>query len=83
MIFVIPNIYRDILDNSDGNHMKQVNVFIKTLFHVISDDETNFTPEKFWSEYTEINQNNGPFGGYEFILRSKYTHNDEAFSTVY
>ena len=51
--------------------MKQVNTVIKTLFHGISDDESNETPDTFLDEYTDFNYKNGPFGCDDFFCSSK------------
>ena len=58
MICVIPRIHEDELVHENGEHMKQVSVFIKTLFHVIYDDEINDTLDTFWSEYQAFNIKN-------------------------
>ena len=68
---VIPHIREYVLVNTNEEHIKQVNVFIKTLFHEISDDEMNDTLDTFWSEYTDFNNKNGPFDGNDFIWSSK------------
>ena len=31
----------------------------------------NYTPNTFWNEYTNLNNENGPFYGDDFIWRSK------------
>ena len=73
MLCVTPHIREYVLVNKNVENMKQVNVFIKILFHVISDDEMNDTLDKFWSEYTAFNHNNCPFNGDYFICSSKDT----------
>ena len=55
MICVIPHIHEDVLENVNGEHIKQVNIVITTLFHGISDDEMNDTLDMFCSEYTAFN----------------------------
>ena len=55
MICVIPHIHEDVLENVNGEHIKQVNIVITTLFHGISDDEMNYNLDMFWSEYTAFN----------------------------
>ena len=47
MLCGIPHICKYMFDNSDCNNMKQVNNFIKKLFHGISDDDMNHTLEFF------------------------------------
>ena len=47
MLFVIPHIRKYIFENSDKNNTKQVNNAIKTLFRGISDDDMNYTLDKF------------------------------------
>ena len=42
MICVISHNREDVLKNENGEHTKQVNIVIKTLFHGISGDEMNF-----------------------------------------
>ena len=72
MICVIPHICKDVLENSDGNNMKQVNNVIKTLFHGLSDDEMSYNIDTWWIGYTDFNNNNGHFDGGDFICKSKY-----------
>ena len=68
---VIPHICKYVFDYSDGNHIKQVNNVIKTLFHGVSDDVMNYTLDKCFSEYTYFNHKNCPFYSDYFIWRSK------------
>ena len=63
MLCVNPHIIKDESDNSDGEHRKQVNNVLKTLFYGLSEDEFNFTLDLFWTEYTDLNNNNIPFNG--------------------
>ena len=55
MICVIPHICKYVIFNKNEEHMKHINVVIKTLFHDISDDKINDIIETFWSEYTDFN----------------------------
>ena len=61
MLCVMPHIYEYVLVNANGEHMKQFNTVIKTLFYGISGNEMNDTFDTFWSEYTSFNYKNGPF----------------------
>ena len=71
MIYVISHILENVLVNSSGEHMKQVNAIIKTLFHGISDNEINDTFDTFLIEYDTINYKNGTFYGDYFICSIK------------
>ena len=71
MLCVIPHIRKDSKDHSDSDQMKQVNNFIKTLFHGVPEDKVAVTQDTFWTEYTEVDNNNGSFYADEFIWKSK------------
>ena len=72
MLCVILHIHEYVLFNTNVEHMKQVNIFIKTLSHRIYDGEMNDTIYKFWSEYNAFNNKNLPFDGDDFIWMRKY-----------
>ena len=71
MLCVIPHILKYAKYHSCSYHKKQVNNVIKTLFHGLSEDEMDVTPDIFCTEYTELDKNNGSFDGYEFIWKCK------------
>ena len=52
--------------------MKQVNNFIKTLFHELSDDGMRDSLDTLCSEYTDLNNKNCHFDGDVLIWKSKY-----------
>ena len=56
---VIPHIYKDAKDHSESDHRKQVNNFIKTLFHGRSEDKMSATQDIFWTKYTDFDNNIG------------------------
>ena len=58
--------------DSDGNHMKQGNNVIKTFLDGISDDDINYTLDKFWNDSIGFHLKNCPFYGDDFIWRRKY-----------
>ena len=47
MLCLMSHIHEYLLVNANEEHMKQVNVFINTLFHVIPDDDINDTIDMF------------------------------------
>ena len=71
MLYIINHIFKDAKDRSDSKNRKQVNNVIKTLFHGFSLEETSFTQDKFWTEYTDFDNKNGSFYGDESIWRGK------------
>ena len=71
LLCVIPSILEDTLVHSNGEHMKQVNIFIKTFFHGLSEDKINETIEKIWTEYIAFNNKSDPFDINEFIWSNK------------
>ena len=68
MICVIQHIHEDVLVNENGEHIKQVNSVIKTLFHGISYDEMYDTLDTFWSDYIGFKYKNGLFDDDDFFL---------------
>ena len=72
----MPHIYEYVLVNANGEHMKQFNTVIKTLFYGISGNEMNDTFDTFWSEYTSFNYKNGPFYC-DYFIQSK-SHKDKS-----
>ena len=72
ILYVIPPIREGVFNNSNVNHIKQVNNVIKTLFSDLSDDELRDILDTFWSEYANFNHNNDTFENDEFIWNSKY-----------
>ena len=50
MLFVIPKHIKNIYQNLEVNHMKQIFIIIKTMFYGISNDEMLFTIDIFWSD---------------------------------
>ena len=75
MLRVIPQIYKSFFENSDGNNMKQINNVIKTLFQSIPEDDMNYTIDKFWNEYTNLNNKNGTFDSDGLIWKNKDIQN--------
>ena len=71
MLCVIIHIRKYTSDNSDDDHRKQVNNVIKTSLYGLSEDEFHVTIYLFWGEYTELDHNNCPFDGDEFIWKTK------------
>ena len=71
MSFVITKICNGVIDNSDGNHRKQVNNVIETLFYGLSEDGLTVNLDLFWSDYADSDHKNSPFDGNELIWRSK------------
>ena len=71
MICVIPHICKDAKDNYDSDHRKQVNNFIKTIFHGSSEEKNDVTQDIFCTEYTEFDNKIGSFDVDEFIWKSK------------
>ena len=55
MLCVITHIFEDVHVDAKGDHMKQVNAVINTLFHGISDDEMNDTLDTFYNECDAFN----------------------------
>ena len=51
--------------------MKQFNIVINTLFCGLSENKINKTLDIFWAEYTDLNDNNGPFNSDDFICSRK------------
>ena len=49
-----------------------MNTVIKSLFAVSPEKQLHETIDKFWSEYTNLNNNNDTFDSNEFIWNSKY-----------
>ena len=72
MLCVMSHIHEYLLVIANEEHMKQVNVFKTTFFHVISDDDINDTIDMFWIYYQPFNNNNGPSIGDDFIWSRKY-----------
>ena len=52
--------------------MKQGNNVIKTFLNGISDDDINYTLDKFWNDYIGFHHKNCMFFGDDFIWRIKY-----------
>ena len=52
--------------------MKQGNNVIKTFLDGISDDDINYTLDKFWNDSIGFHLKNCPFYGDDFIWRRKY-----------
>ena len=71
ILCVITHILKDAKDHSDSDNRKQVNNFIKTLFHGLSEDEMAVTRDIFRTEYTEFDNKIGSFDGDEFIWKSE------------
>ena len=51
--------------------MKQVKNIINTLFHGLSEDEMDFTLDLFWTENTDLDNQNVSYYGDEFIQKRK------------
>ena len=71
MLCVIPQICKDVKDYSNSDHRKQDDNGIKTLFNILFLEEMAVTQDIFWTEYTYFDNNNGSFGGDEFICKTK------------
>ena len=71
MLCFIPFIRKYAKDHSDIGNMKEVNNLTKTLFHGLSEDKMDVTQNLFCTEYSDFDNNNGSFGGEEFIRKSK------------
>ena len=71
MICVIPQIRKYSKYCSYNDHKKQVNIFIKTLFYGVPEDEMAITQDIFWNGYTEFDNKNGSFDADEFIRKIK------------
>ena len=72
MLCVIHHIRKGEIDHSDSDHRKQLKNLIKTLFHRLYEDKSNFTLYLFWTDYTDLDNKNGPIDGAEFICKIKY-----------
>ena len=72
MLCGIPHVHKDAKHHSYSDIRKQVNNFIKILFHGASEDEMVYTLDIFWTEYTECDNKIGLFDADEFIWKSKY-----------
>ena len=71
MLCGIHHIKEDISDILSLNDRKYVNNVVKTLFADLSEEVLHESFDTFWSEYTNLNHNIGPFVSNEFILSSK------------
>ena len=72
MLCGIPHIREDVFKNLQNNHHIQVNTVIKIVFAGSTEKELHETLDKFWSKYTNFNNENNTFNVNEFIWNSKY-----------
>ena len=70
MLCVITHIREDVFRNSQNKHHFQLNNIINDFFAGSTEKESHESINKFWSKYTNSNQNNDPFDSNEFICNS-------------
>ena len=71
MLCVIYHIHNATKNHPDSHHRKQVNSVIRILSHGLSEDEMDFTLDLFWTENTDLDNQNGSFDRDEFIQKRK------------